>query len=227
MSTTCHSDGKCIMKHGRITREQRKSDTRSRLIAASRTVFIEKGIAAASLDNIARAAGYTRGAFYANFVSKRDLLIELLRHDHDRMLAGLEAVVADGAPEESASRVLAYCANLLSSRDCFPIWVEALVLSIRDDEIRAVLDALWVELLDAFGRCMRHARECVGTTLPATTDATLFGLLILCSGSRLAHTNDRKSVDDDMTEVLLNTLSTRVFSCRGGCVDVEAQQINS
>jgi len=38
-------------------------------------------LSAASVEDIAEAAGYTRGAFYSNFSSKGDLFIELLRRD--------------------------------------------------------------------------------------------------------------------------------------------------
>jgi len=40
-------------------------------------VIAKKGLEAASVENIAAAAGYTRGAFYSNFSSKDDLFIEL------------------------------------------------------------------------------------------------------------------------------------------------------
>ena len=46
-----------------------------------RRVFEEQGIGGASIETIAAAAGFTRGAFYSNFKSKDELIIAMLE-DH-------------------------------------------------------------------------------------------------------------------------------------------------
>jgi AcrR family transcriptional regulator len=61
----------------RPTRDQ----TKQRLFAAAADVFSSRGIGGASIDAIAEAAGFSRGAFYSNFGSKDDLIIEMLA-DH-------------------------------------------------------------------------------------------------------------------------------------------------
>ena len=67
------------MKRQRLTREQSKDQTRQRLLDAAQAIFMKKGFVAASVEDIAEAAGYTRGAFYSNFRSKPELFLELLR----------------------------------------------------------------------------------------------------------------------------------------------------
>ena len=47
--------------------------TRAALIASARHVFATRGFEGASLDEIADAAGYTRGAIYRHFANKEDL----------------------------------------------------------------------------------------------------------------------------------------------------------
>jgi AcrR family transcriptional regulator len=59
----------------RWTRERRLERTRSLLLDAAEQVFAEKGFVAASLDDIAHAAGYTRGAIYKHFAAKEDLFL--------------------------------------------------------------------------------------------------------------------------------------------------------
>jgi len=56
-------------------REVRAAETRAELIAAARTVFAEKGYEAASVADLAAAAGYTKGALYAHFESKEALFL--------------------------------------------------------------------------------------------------------------------------------------------------------
>ena len=62
----------------RLNRQERKSQTRERLIDAAAVVFARRGFEAASLDEVAAAAGYTKGAVYSNFASKTDLFIALI-----------------------------------------------------------------------------------------------------------------------------------------------------
>src|SRR5580698_11473212 len=58
-----------------------RDETRERLFEAAAQVFEEQGIGAASIEAIAAAAGFTRGAFYSNFTSKDELIIAMLE-DH-------------------------------------------------------------------------------------------------------------------------------------------------
>jgi AcrR family transcriptional regulator len=58
-------------------RRERAQATRARLIQAAERIFARDGFAAAKLEEIAAEAGYTRGAFYANFDSKEDLFLAL------------------------------------------------------------------------------------------------------------------------------------------------------
>ena len=59
----------------RWTRERRLEHTRSLLLDAAEEVFAEKGFMAATLDDIAHAAGYTKGAIYKHFATKEDLFL--------------------------------------------------------------------------------------------------------------------------------------------------------
>jgi AcrR family transcriptional regulator len=54
-------------------RAAKAEKTRADLIAAAARVFAEKGYEAASVADLASAAGYTKGALYAHFPSKADL----------------------------------------------------------------------------------------------------------------------------------------------------------
>jgi AcrR family transcriptional regulator len=59
----------------RWTRERRLEHTRSLLLDAAEDVFAEKGFVPATLDDIAHAAGYTKGAIYKHFATKEDLFL--------------------------------------------------------------------------------------------------------------------------------------------------------
>jgi AcrR family transcriptional regulator len=65
-----------------------------------RTVFLEKGFAGASLDELAEAAGLNRPSLYAAFGDKEQLYIHTLRHYGQHGVAGMEAIFAGKTPIE-------------------------------------------------------------------------------------------------------------------------------
>jgi len=61
----------------RRTKEEAEK-TRCALLEAAETLFLEKGVAHTSLEQIARHAGVTRGAVYWHFANKADLFSAML-----------------------------------------------------------------------------------------------------------------------------------------------------
>ena len=60
-----------------IIRQKRKAETRTLLLEAGLTVFAERGLELATLDDVADAAGFTKGAIYRQFSSKSAFLLAL------------------------------------------------------------------------------------------------------------------------------------------------------
>lgn len=81
--------------------KRRRSVTRERLLDAAKAVFAERGIAAASVEEICERAGFTRGAFYSNFAHKDDLILAVLDREESSILERLGQAVSQaiGAPE--------------------------------------------------------------------------------------------------------------------------------
>jgi AcrR family transcriptional regulator len=65
----------------RVRTRPTRDDTCEKLFEAAARVFEEQGIGSASIEGIAAAAGFTRGAFYSNFKSKDELIIAMIE-DH-------------------------------------------------------------------------------------------------------------------------------------------------
>ncbi len=65
----------------RVRTRPTRDDTREKLFEAAARVFEDQGIGGASIEAIAAAAGFSRGAFYSNFTSKDELIIAMLE-DH-------------------------------------------------------------------------------------------------------------------------------------------------
>jgi AcrR family transcriptional regulator len=65
----------------RVRTRPTRDDTRDKLFEAAARVFEEQGIGGVSIEAIAAAASFSRGAFYSNFKSKDELIIAMIE-DH-------------------------------------------------------------------------------------------------------------------------------------------------
>src|ERR1700753_331916 len=65
----------------RIRTRPTRDDTCEKLFEAAARLFEDQGIGGASIEAIAAAAGFSRGAFYSNFKSKDELIIAMIE-DH-------------------------------------------------------------------------------------------------------------------------------------------------
>ncbi|MBX7433410.1 TetR family transcriptional regulator [Mycobacterium sp. Y57] len=70
----------------RWTRERRLEHTRNLLLDAAEESFARKGLTASALEDIADAAGYTRGAIYSHFGAKEELFLAVIDRQRDRFL---------------------------------------------------------------------------------------------------------------------------------------------
>lgn len=82
------------MPHNRLTREASQEQTRQRLIDVACQQVAEHGFASTTIRDISKAAGYTQGAFYSNFKSKEDLLLDLLRQHKEQEATRITGSVA-------------------------------------------------------------------------------------------------------------------------------------
>ncbi|BBZ24532.1 TetR/AcrR family transcriptional regulator [Mycolicibacter hiberniae] len=79
----------------RWTRERRLERTRSLLLDAAEEVFAEKGFTTATLDDIAQAAGYTKGAIYKHFAAKDELFLAVSERYWQRYFENFAEVMAN------------------------------------------------------------------------------------------------------------------------------------
>src|SRR5215211_6485565 len=85
----------------RLRTRPTRDDTRDKLFEAATLVFEEQGINAASIEGIAAAAGFTRGAFYSNFADKDELIVAMLEDHVERSIAHHRELLAQHrTPEE-------------------------------------------------------------------------------------------------------------------------------
>lgn len=153
----------------RLDRRAMKERTRERLLDAAAVVFARKGIEAASLDEVAEAAGYTKGAIYSNFASKTDLIAALMERRITRQAAAAE-VDFEGATLEQGLRALdeRSRAEGEAERDWAILATEFFLHSMRDARAQAMMAEQYerARSLTADMLAAKYAEAGVATPLP-------------------------------------------------------------
>jgi len=133
----------------RLTREQRRQQTRARLLDAAGQVFARRGFHGATVDEVADAAGYTKGAVYSNFATKDELFLALL---DQRLAAQLEQVEALDAIESAGELGAALRAQTEqefdAARDFGVLQVEFWLYAMRNPAAQAELAKRYRQLRD-------------------------------------------------------------------------------
>jgi AcrR family transcriptional regulator len=118
-------------------RDEQRARTRSDLLDAAAHVFAAQGFHAASVDQVAEAAGYTKGAVYSNFSSKEELFLELLDRHLDQAISVLEQLVFETEPEERAGVFAAQHERItVLDRRWFLLEAEFLLYAARNEQVR-------------------------------------------------------------------------------------------
>ena len=91
-------DFKRSMKMEPLTRARRREMTRRHLMDAAATVFARDGFHGAALDDIAAAAGFTKGAVYSNFASTDDLFLAVFEDRYSTEQSEMQRVLTE--PEQ-------------------------------------------------------------------------------------------------------------------------------
>ncbi|HET9420628.1 MAG TPA: TetR/AcrR family transcriptional regulator [Nocardioides sp.] len=80
------------------TQASRSAATRAALVTAARPLFADKGYAAVGTDEVAKAAGVTRGALYHQFAGKEELFAAVFEQVEAEISDGIAAnLLAEGA----------------------------------------------------------------------------------------------------------------------------------
>ena len=123
----------------RLTPESRRQLTRTHLLAAAADVFARRGFHGASLDEVADAAGFSKGAVYSNFASKEDLFLALVQQRQEAMLEQFFAA----SKEQPAGRLEAIThvyRRLTPTQEEWALWEEFLLFALRSPKHKEKLD---------------------------------------------------------------------------------------
>jgi AcrR family transcriptional regulator len=123
----------------RMSREERQQQTRQRVLDAAVEVFSRRGYHAATVDEIAEAAGFSKGAVYSNFASKEELFLALLDQHFEREIQSWGDPAADTDVCSEPAPRLNYIEVIERDRAWNLLLVEFLLYAIREESVRPKL----------------------------------------------------------------------------------------
>lgn len=151
----------------RLTRAQSHERTREDLLDAASQVFARHGFSAASVEEVAEAAGYSKGAVYSNFAGKADLVLALLDREIRRVGPEWDQIFAT---DKSVPERVAGVERMLSETvtDCAEttLQMEFFLYAMRDPEARGKLAARYQEMRAGMAAVLERHFEDIGREPP-------------------------------------------------------------
>jgi len=125
--------------------------TRERILTAAMEEFARHGIAGARIEAIAEEAGYSRGAFYSNYKTKLDLLVDLLRERQVGEIQQWREIVRNSTDlDRDLAALSARYDDREGMRESGMLGLELLLEAERNPEFRpsyeAYLDTVYAEM---------------------------------------------------------------------------------
>jgi AcrR family transcriptional regulator len=157
----------------RLSRAERREQTRQELLTAAEACFVTRGFHASSVDQVAERAGYTKGAVYSNFAAKEDLFFAVYERRVDQALTE----VVPGLCQAGAERAFDWLATTTIERRgrddgwlavFFEFWAHVL----RHPELRDRFAAIHARLLEPLADALRQLAEDRGLALPSDVTAS-------------------------------------------------------
>jgi AcrR family transcriptional regulator len=196
-----------------VSKQQARTDaTRKRLLAAAERIFARDGFEAARLEDIASLAGYTRGAFYANFEDKEDIFFALLEQYVAERIGEVNALLQRYKdPEDRLQALRSHYARIAEDRRLALLSLEFKLFAIRHPEAHARLRARQQSMRACGGGFLRRIAKDLGRTLRFPADASVTGLGALSNALFLEHIFDPKTMPGNEMRHLLGAFFDAVI----------------
>ena len=197
----------------RLTREERRVQTREELIAAADRLFTGNGFHATTLDQIASEAGYTKCAVYSNFTSKEDLFFAVYERRAEASLRQIEAIFAESGAEGGLNRLSVDTLTRRGRDDgwlavFFEFWAHV----IRHPELRARFAEVRGRVLAPFVEAVQTMADERGFELPIDPTGLAIGANVLQVGLGLERLTRPELIDPElgarMAQMLFEGLAT-------------------
>jgi AcrR family transcriptional regulator len=197
-----------LERPGRLTRDERRAQTRERLLDAAADVFNRLGYHGASLEAVAEAAGYTKGAVYSNFASKTELFLALA--ERRSLSANFDAQREQIVSTPLADFIDGMGETLRSQAAREEAWdvltIEVWLAAMRDPSLRSVIAQDYRQMRAELGPLVAAKLVEEGLETPFTGEELGTLISAIGSGLILQHYLEPGAVDPELLPAALRRL---------------------
>lgn len=189
-----------------MTRKERQANTRRCLMRSAARVFAKHGLQHASIDDVAHDAGYTKGAFYANFASKEDLFLAMLEERFAERMEQIEAIgEREGEDIEEQAREAGdeFVRYLASDTEWQRLFFEFAAYASRNEEFRLELVSRYRSLRERLARSFISRAEGIDGPLAVDPERLATMTFAMANGFALERLLEPDAVSDEDYGVML------------------------
>lgn len=192
-----------------VRRRPPREEVRRRILEAATEVFLERGFAGASLEEIAATAGFSKGAVYSNFEDKDALFLALAEEEFAWRLDQLSAALADAPedPEAGAEAAgLSMMRALAAHQRMHVLFSEFRVHADRNPGTRRRFAQRRAETRATLADTVAAYAERAGVELTMPADHVATVLLALTNGLALERLGQPEAVPDELFGEVISLL---------------------
>jgi AcrR family transcriptional regulator len=189
----------------RLTRKQRQAETRRCLMDSAAKLFAKRGLQQASIEELADDAGYTKGAFYANFKNKEELFLAMLDERFAERVEQIERVIrGEGTEDEKAVRAGdEFAAVLRAAPDWQRLFFEFSAYAARDEDFRQELVTRYRWMQDRIATALRKRKDDVDVPATVAPERVALMTCAMANGFALEKLLEGDAVPDELYGTML------------------------
>jgi len=140
-----------------MTKHQPEEVRRQQILDAARRFFIDKGYSPTTMEDIAKAAGLSKGGIYHYFQSKKQVFEALVRQEYEESTAFLENISSKGGAYDDMFQAMArHYLDSFGRRPDYPRFFMVMgEMAGRDESVRDMLASLQNEYTEVVARIIQ------------------------------------------------------------------------
>jgi AcrR family transcriptional regulator len=190
-----------IVERKRLTRQESRLVTQAMLVDAAEQVFLRDGFENASVEQITEAAGFSRGAFYSNFMDKDEVALAVIEKRRRDLASALKTVHRISDPAEQRAAVQDWFSKQWRQRE----WIALRVDFSRRARRNPVLEGRLAEL------CRQEIQTIAQSFLPNGSVPAVMALALIAASHGLGSMEFHAAPDlDELCEAAAGFVFERV-----------------
>jgi AcrR family transcriptional regulator len=197
-----------------LTRKQKQAHTRLCLMEAATRVFTKRGLQQASVDEVAEDAGYTKGAFYANFKSKEELFLAMLDERFAERVEELDRIISSSGDMEEQARAAGsdFSRYVAADPEWQRLFFEFAAYAARNEDFRQELVTRYRTLRERVAELFQRRADEAGLESPMSAQDVAMMTFAMANGFALERLLEPEAVPDDLYGTMLATFFTGMMA---------------